>query len=800
MPHPFVPDAALLDAALNGLSDGFWVLDRVWKFVYVNAEACRSTSETAENVLGRSLWEVFPALLGSPAESEFKRAAAARVSVEFDHFYKPLQRWFGIKLFPLPNGGLAILTRDVTAAKEAEGALRAAHDTFRHLVEHSPFGVYAVDADFRIVQASAGARTVFANVQPLLGRDFAEVLRIVWPEPFAGEAIAHFRHTLETGVPYHAPSTVAQRADTKELEAYDWKVERLLLPDGRFGVVCHFYDLTERVRFQAALRASEERFRLASDAAGAMVYDVDLTGMRKIITHGLERVTGYRPDDVDLTADWWLSIIHPEDLAAHRAKVEQHLALGGRYEATYRIRRRDGEWIQAEVTAQTFRNEAGDPVQIVGTLVDVTQRRRAEEALRASEQNFRRLHGVSSRLLSADNLERSLRDVLDNAIVSCGAFAGTIQLLDPSTNAMKIAVQQGLTQEFLDHFREVHLMEGAACLRAPSSGDRMVIEDVERGESFTLHRGVAASAGVRAVQSTPLRTHDGIVVGMLSTYFRAPHLLVEGDHWQLDLYARHAVDLIMRLRYEQALQDAERCKDEFLATLAHELRNLLAPLKSCVEIMKRSGHDAEPMKRALATMERQIRQMARLVDDLLDVSRIASNKLELMRDRTELSTILRDVAEACRPLAERAGLQLGVNLPATPIYLYGDTVRLTQVFTNLVMNSCKYTESGGRITITVDRRGREAFVSVRDSGAGIPPDLLPKVFDLFMQVERTLDRSKGGLGLGLPLVKRLVELHEGRVTAHSDGLGRGSEFVVRLPTLEEETDARLRADALRGLI
>jgi signal transduction histidine kinase len=352
-----------------------------------------------------------------------------------------------------------------------------------------------------------------------------------------------------------------------------------------------------------------------------------------------------------------------------------------------------------------------------------------------------------------------------------------------------------LTQEFLDHFREVRVMEGAACARALSSGERMIIEDVERDESFAPHRSVAASAGVRAVQSTPLKTHDGVVIGMLSTHFRAPHLLTEGDEWQLDLYAGHAVDLIVRLRYEQALRDAERRKDEFLATLAHELRNPLAPLKNCVDVMKRSGHDTERMKRALATAERQVDQMARLVDDLLDVSRVASNKVELKRARTELSTILQHVAEACRPLAEHAGHQLGVDLPADPIYLYGDTVRLTQVFTNLVMNSCKYTERGGRINITVDRRGREAFVSVRDSGVGIPPDLLPRVFDLFMQVERTLDRSKGGLGLGLPLVKRLVELHEGRVTAHSEGPGRGSEFIVRLPTLAEETDARLGVDA-----
>jgi PAS domain-containing protein len=146
--------------------------------------------------------------------------------------------------------------KDITDRNRTEHALRAAHDTFRHLVETSPFGVYAVDADFRLVQVSAGAQKVFKNVRPLLGRDFAEVMRIVWEEPFATEAIGRFRHTLETGEPFHSPRTIEHRHDIGEIESYDWKVERVTLPDGRLGVVCHFYDLSERQRYVGALRTS----------------------------------------------------------------------------------------------------------------------------------------------------------------------------------------------------------------------------------------------------------------------------------------------------------------------------------------------------------------------------------------------------------------------------------------------------------------------------------------------------------------------------------------------------------------
>jgi signal transduction histidine kinase len=314
----------------------------------------------------------------------------------------------------------------------------------------------------------------------------------------------------------------------------------------------------------------------------------------------------------------------------------------------------------------------------------------------------------------------------------------------------------------------------------------MIIEDVELDPSFAPHRQIAAAAGYRAVQSTPLKSHDGRVVGMLSTHFPAPHRVTESDQQQLDLYARHAADVIIRVQYEQALRDGERRKDEFLATLAHELRNPLAPIRHGLGILKRDRSDPDRAARVLPVMERQVSHMVRLIDDLLDVGRIASNKLELKKERVELASIVHEVVDACRPLIENAGHELSVKLPSEPINLRADPVRLSQVLGNLITNSCKYTEPGGRIWLTVERQASEAAVSVRDNGAGIPRDQLPNVFNLFMQVDRTLERSNGGLGLGLPLVKRLVEMHGGSVTAHSDGLGRGSEFIVRLRVLTDD--------------
>jgi signal transduction histidine kinase/CheY-like chemotaxis protein len=241
----------------------------------------------------------------------------------------------------------------------------------------------------------------------------------------------------------------------------------------------------------------------------------------------------------------------------------------------------------------------------------------------------------------------------------------------------------------------------------------------------------------------------------------------------------------------EALRDADRRKDEFLATLAHELRNPLAPLRNSLEIMKRSRGNSDLIERSRVTMERQLSHMVRLIDDLLDVSRITRNQLLLRREMVDFASIIHRALETCRPLADAAEHELRIALPTEPISLHADPARLAQVFGNLLTNACKFTERRGLIELSAEvlpgepsgerPTDREIVVKIRDSGVGIPPEMLGKVFEMFAQVDRSLERSRGGLGIGLTLVKRLVELHGGVVTAHSEGPGTGSEFTVRLP-------------------
>ena len=239
-------------------------------------------------------------------------------------------------------------------------------------------------------------------------------------------------------------------------------------------------------------------------------------------------------------------------------------------------------------------------------------------------------------------------------------------------------------------------------------------------------------------------------------------------------------EIAERHRAEEALKEADRRKDEFLATLAHELRNPLAPIRNALEIMRLASGNPKAIEQARVMTERQVTQMVRLIDDLLDVSRITRGKLRLDLDAILLGDVIESALEISRPVLEKAGLTLHVGLPPAPVPIQGDRVRLAQVFSNLLNNAAKYTEPGGSVRLTVEA-GEAIVVRVRDTGVGVPADMLPRLFELFTQVDRSLNRSQGGLGIGLALVRRLTEMHGGTVEATSEGPGKGSEFVVRLP-------------------
>jgi PAS domain S-box-containing protein len=242
-----------------------------------------------------------------------------------------------------------------------------------------------------------------------------------------------------------------------------------------------------------------------------------------------------------------------------------------------------------------------------------------------------------------------------------------------------------------------------------------------------------------------------------------------------------ARDITERKKAEAALREADRHKDEFLATLAHELRNPLAPIRNSLHLLRMAAPSDATAQRVCEMMERQVNHLVRLVDDLMEVSRITRGVIDLRCEETDLATVLRSAVETSKPLIEAARHRLAIAIPSEPIPLRGDAVRLSQVFANLLNNAAKYTDGPGQISLSARREEQEILVSVRDSGIGIPAPMLPVVFDMFVQADRSTNRAQGGLGIGLTLAKRLVEMHGGTMSAHSAGPGQGSEFVVRLP-------------------
>jgi signal transduction histidine kinase/CheY-like chemotaxis protein len=264
---------------------------------------------------------------------------------------------------------------------------------------------------------------------------------------------------------------------------------------------------------------------------------------------------------------------------------------------------------------------------------------------------------------------------------------------------------------------------------------------------------------------------------------RLNRLPLPGGRYGVVCYFR---DISATVRTREALRDADRRKDEFIATLSHELRNPLAPLRNSLQLMRLTGRAEGEAAPIHEMMERQVNYLVRLVDDLLEISRISRGTFELRKSRVDVGSVVRNAIETSEPLIQAGGHRLETRLPDAPLWLDGDPVRLAQVLANLLNNSAKYTDAGGRIWVTVSRQGQWVEISVRDNGWGISPEVLPKVFDMFTRGDRSSTRMQDGLGIGLALATRLAEMHGGTITVRSDGPGKGSEFTVRLPLAETQ--------------
>jgi len=601
-----------------------------------------------------------------------------------------------------------------------------------------------------------------------------------------------------------------------------------------------------------------------------------------------------------------MDAVHPDDQAyAHDTFAAANLKRKA-FRLEYRLRRKDGEYRWAINAAAPRFGADGRFLGYIGSVIDITDRKRAESLARCQKQA---LEMVVQGLPLPDVLDylcRTIENESQEGVIAC------IHLLDDAATEFQHTAAPSLPETYAQAVNGMAVSSATGpCCQAVSTRQTVAVPDVAADPQWAAFCGFALPLGLRACWSTPIFSANQKVLGTFANYYRAPRdpnprdqQLVEvvtrtvavaierkqaeeklraseyrfarfmqhlpGLAWIKDLDGRYvyandaaekafrtpraelygktdkevfppetaaqfrdndqralasesgiqtietmehadgihhhsivskfpisgsdgktvlvggvAIDITERMRAEEALQESDRRKNEFLAMLAHELRNPLAPIRNALQIMRLTGRNGEAVHSASEMMERQVGQMVRLVDDLLDVSRISRGKIELRKRRVELASVVNHAVEAARSLYKSMNHELTVTLPPQPLYLNGDPTRLAQVVGNLLSNACKFTDKGGRIWLTVEQEGEQAVIRVRDSGIGIAADQLPRIFEMFRQVDTSLERSHGGLGIGLSLVKNLVEMHGGTAVVHSAGLGQGSEFVVRLPILVE---------------
>jgi PAS domain S-box-containing protein len=481
--------------------------------------------------------------------------------------------------------------------------------------------------------------------------------------------------------------------------------------------------------------------------------------------------------------NWPELVLHPEDRQRCTEEWSRALKQGIEYEIEVRNRRHDGSYRWFVTRAIPFRDSAGRLLQWFGVTTDIDDRKRAE-------QTTRFLADVSKALAHLTDYHSTLQRIASLAVPFFADWCA-VDMQEPDGSVRRLALthtdpgKAKFAQELALRYPAQPLMPPLV-MRVLQTGEPDWTAEISEKSLVKLaqdeeHLRLLKQLGLRSSLCVPLCSRSQTLGALTFVTAESGRVYDINDLRAAEELAHRATIAIENANLLAALKESDRRKDEFLAMLAHELRNPLAPIGNAVEILRTKETAAPGLRWANDIIARQLRQMTRLVDDLLDVSRITRGKIELRKERIELSAVVNSAVEASRPLIEKDRHELTILLPHEPIHLHADLTRLSQVISNLLNNAAKYTEPGGHIWLTAERQEGQVLIRVRDTGIGIQANMLPHIFEMFLQTDRSRERSQGGLGIGLSLVRRLVELHGGRVEAHSPGPGRGSEFIVHLP-------------------
>ena len=619
---------------------------------------------------------------------------------------------------------------DITDRKRSEDALSASENRSRTILDSITDGFFALDSDWRFTYMNAaGERSIDCTPGYLIGK-------CLWDE-YPGMVGSEFERLYRRVAASRASECLT--AQSPENDSW-YEATAYPAPD---GLSVYFRDVTKRRQVEQ----ERQQFAAMVDASSDFIGVAGLDQRGIFLNRAGEELIGLSPGQVSS-----ISMLDCFPESEHRRVIGLIAdSEGGDHVVvdTWFQHLQTGQLIPVSWSFLRLRDASGNISGYATVTRDLTERYKAETLLRASEEKRR---------LALDAAELGMWHV------------------EPVTRATTTDARYraifGTTEEWTDYLQAVaviHPDDRPAVLEAVAAATRL-----ENPTQFTIeYRIVHADGSLRWILANGQASFKGTGSARRATSF---------DGTVADITDRKRGEE-ERERLVARLQEQDQRKDEFLATLAHELRNPLAPIRNGLQVMRRVSNDREATEKIRLMMERQVGQLVHLIDDLLDLSRISRGKIDLRKEQIELVSAIEQAIEASRPSIEKAGHELLIEVPPEPIYVDADLTRLTQVFSNLLNNAAKFTERGGQVRLAVQLIGAEAVVSITDNGIGIPMHMLPHIFEMFTQVEGNLGRSQGGLGIGLSIVQQLVQMHGGLVEVRSDGPGKGSEFIVRLPVV-----------------
>lgn len=666
--------------------------------------------------------------------------------------------------------------RDITDRKRAEEALRIKEEELRLITNNVPALLAFIDKDHRYRFNNDTYNLWFGETPEFLyGKHLRDVIQdrpyeIV--KPHLERALRGEQSSYEMRVPFRDGKEHYVLGTYTPRRNHDGEIE---------GVVAIVSDITESREAELKVRESEERFRMLSDSAPVMIWTAGPDKKREYFNKAWLEFTGKSLEEN--LGNGWQDRIHPDDRERFNKLYADAFLLKKSFRTEYRLQRGDGQyqWVLSQGVPR-FRSD-GVFLGFIGSVVNIQDRK-------IYEGRIRFLAEISSLLYESLDYRTSLQNLASKLVPTYADWC-TINLMSENNRIEMVAVahQDPRMATWASEFTETMSKEAipthqiATVLR---TGQSQLYQDIT--DDFILSiipdsraREAFTQLGLTSAMHIPIKNQSRVVGVMTLIYANSGRKYSHQDIIFAEELARNAAIAIENATLYQKIRESDNAKTQFLSMLAHELRNPMAPILSSLELLHLQAKENQDLQDTVQIMSRQLRQMGRLLDDLLDVSRIIHSKIKLAKKEIDLNIVATYAIETTRALKEEFRHTLSVSLPSRPVILSADPVRIEQIIVNLLNNAYKYTEPGGTIWLTVTEQNSEAVIRVKDTGIGLASHMIPKIFELFGQADNSLSRSYGGMGIGLTLVKSLVEMHDGTISVESAGPGKGSEFIVRLP-------------------